>query len=71
MDMDLSTEKTGSNVVTMEPFYIPDRRLQSWRNFKTNNASKTEILPGVMECNAFEKYLVVKLDNERKMRDSQ
>ena len=68
-DMDLSMENSGSSIVTMEPFNIPNRRLHSRRNFKINNASKTEILPGVMECNAFEKYLVVKLEDERTMRD--
>ena len=77
---DLSPQKSSS-VLTLEPF-IPDsalsgslsRRKDKNQRVKSSNRMKpnvnqVEILPGVYEPNAYNKFLTLSLENEKKLDD--
>ena len=71
-DMDLDTDKSGSNVVTLEPFSSPvmERRKKPTReksnnvNMQNNDKRMMHILPGIYELVSYNKYLIIQLEND-------
>ena len=67
-----------SSVATLEPYLptfgisgVPRRKSNYTRNGKSdkNDFSRIEVLPGIFECNSYEKYLTVELDSDRKIEE--
>ena len=67
-----------SGVATLEPYLpasgtsgVPRRKSNYTRNGNSNknDFSRIEVLPGIFECNSYEKYLTIELDSDRKAEE--
>ena len=73
---DANVSSVSGGVITLEPYLpfsgtsgVPSRQSMYKRNgnFNKNDLRKIEVLPGVFECNSYEKYLTIELDSDRKI----
>ena len=53
-------------------FWCSKKKIKYTRNGTSdkNDFSRIEVLPGIFECNSYEKYLTVELDSDRKIEES-
>ena len=70
METDTVMDKSGSNIITMEPFLSPvlgnsDGRMQvrERRNEHIKKRNRMQILPGVFELISYNKFLVIQFEN--------
>ncbi|XP_064077897.1 uncharacterized protein LOC135195554 [Macrobrachium nipponense] len=71
MEMDLAMDNSGSNIVTMEPFSSPvlerkkNAKVNSRNlNIQNNKKGKMEILPGMYELVSYNKFIVLRLEDD-------
>ena len=72
LDMDLDTDKSGSNIMTMEPFSSPvmgrskemSKLKSRGTNSNKNDRRKMEILPGLYEIVSYNKFLILQLEDD-------
>ena len=71
-DQAKSLQHKSSMVATMSP-YVPPKsvRQRTLLNKKGNkkDVNQVEVLPGIFECNSYEKYLSFSLENDQKMEN--